>query len=116
MIVAAIRIVAGPDNIEEILEVLASVIGPTRGRPGCIDCRVYQDLEDNNTIVYEERWQNQVRLYRHLRSRLYTHVLAVIDMSAVPPEIQFNTIAESMGMELIKKARKNEEKIDMLYG
>jgi len=104
MIISLIRILAEPDNKEEILEILFSVKGPTEGEPGCISCRMYQDIENEHIIAYEEVWRNRENLFKHIRSDLYRNILAVMDMSSDPPDVRFNTISNSAGMELIKEA------------
>jgi len=104
MIISIIRIVTEPDKRDEILEILFSVKGPTEGKPGCISCRIYQDLENEHIIAYEEVWQNKENLYNHIRSDLYRSILAVLDMSNGPPEVKFSTISSTAGMEQIKIA------------
>jgi len=105
MIISLIRILAEPDNKDEILEILFSVKGPTEGTPGCISCRMYQDLENKHIIAYEEVWRNRENLFKHICSDLYRNILAVMDMSSEPPGVSFSTISNSAGMELIKTAR-----------
>lgn len=86
------------------MEILFSVKGPTEGKTGCASCRIYQDLENEHIITYEEVWQSKKKLYNHIRSDPYRKIFAVMDMSDGPPEVKFSTISSIAGMELIKKA------------
>ena len=104
MIIAMIRIFANSGNINEIIEVLSSVKGQTEGKSGCISCYIHQEVNNENHITYEERWENRDQLNNHICSDLYRKILAAIDMSSQPPEVKFSTISSTEGMELIKTA------------
>jgi len=105
MIISTVKIAASPENRKEILEILFSVKGPSEGATGCISCFIYQDLENEQAITYEEVWQSKKDLDTHLRSDLYRNILAAMDMSSKPPEVRFNTVSTTEGMELVKEAR-----------
>jgi len=102
MIIATIRIAADSSNINEIIEVLSSVKGPTEGKSGCISCLIQEEVNNKNLITYEERWETQEQLNNHICSDLYRKVLAVIDMPSEPPAVNFSTISSTAEMELIK--------------
>ena len=53
----------------------------------------------------EELWMSDEEVKRHLRSDKYRKVLLVIEMAAEPPEIRFDTIIHSSGVETIEQAR-----------
>jgi len=103
MIVSILKIIAEPSNKEGILEILYSVKGPIEAKPGCLNSSVFQDLQDERLIYYKETWQDKANLYKHIRSDLYRNIIAVMDMSSEPPDIKFNTVSNTAGMELIKK-------------
>ena len=84
---------------------LRSLIEPTRVETGCISCGLYKDLHDPSIIVWLEEWKTQHDLERHLRSRQYKKVLAAFDMSSSQPVMQFNTVVETKGMQLIADAK-----------
>jgi len=102
MIVSNIRIATAPHERDKILEILRSVKGPTEVQPGCLGCCIYQDLQNEKTINYEEVWQSEENLENHIRSALYRNILAIIDMSAEPPSITFHTVLNTTGIELIE--------------
>ncbi len=104
MVIATIQIFADSDNINEIIEVLSSVKGPTEGKSGCISCLIHKEVNNENRITYEEKWENQEQLNNHICSDLYRKILAAIDMSSQPPAVKFSTISSTEGMELIKTA------------
>jgi len=105
LITSTIRITASEISDGEIVRVLRSLIEPTRVETGCISCGLYKDLHDPSIIVWLEEWKTQRDLERHLRSRQYKKVLAAFDMSSSQPVMQFNTVVETKGMQLIADAK-----------
>jgi len=89
----------------EALEILGSTIEQTQFEPGCTSCRIYRGLEDARAILLEELWMSDEDMQRHLRSEKYRKILLVVEMAAEPPEIRFDTIAHSTGVEIIEQAR-----------
>ena len=105
MISSTIRLTTTEKSNTEILRLLRSLIEPTRVETGCISCGLYKDLHDSSVIVWVEEWKSQDDLDRHLRSRRYKKILAAFDMSSSQPEMRFNTVVETKGMQLIVDAR-----------
>lgn len=105
MIQATIIMTFSPEKIDETLNILRSIVERTRAETGCISCSVYLDTEDRNTVIFEEKWRSNEDLQRYLRSEEYQKVLLVIEMATVKPEIRFDTITDSSGVETIEKAR-----------
>jgi quinol monooxygenase YgiN len=88
-----------------VLEILSSVAERSRFEPGCMACRVYQDVEVEPVIMLEQLWESREDLERHLRSEEFRKVLLVVEMSLESPEIRFDEISSSTGVETIEKAR-----------
>ena len=55
--------------------------------------------------MLEELWENDADIRHHLGSEAYRQILLVIEMAEEPPEIRFETIAGTSGVETIEKAR-----------
>jgi quinol monooxygenase YgiN len=89
----------------EAMEILGSIAEQIQFEPGSISCRLYRDAHDPRALMLEEIWASENELQRHLRSDRYCKVLLVVEMAAEPPEIRFDTIAHSSGVETIEKAR-----------
>lgn len=106
MIQATIKMNFSPEKIAETLNILRSIVERTRTIAGCISCSVYVDMEDENTIVFEDKWKSNEDLQRYLCSEDYQKVLLVVEMATTKPEIRFDTITDSSGVETIEKARK----------
>jgi quinol monooxygenase YgiN len=89
----------------EALEILGSMIEQTQFEPGCVSCRIYRGVEDARAIMLEELWMSEEDVQHHLRSDKYRKVLLVVEMAAEPPEIRFDIITHSGGVETIEQAR-----------
>ena len=105
MITATLRIRVSKGKKGEVVRLLRSLIGPTRVETGCMSCRLYQDVNDQYAVTWVEQWSSQDDLERHLRTPQYKSILAALDMSDVQPEIRFDTVVETKGMQLIEEAR-----------
>jgi quinol monooxygenase YgiN len=107
MIHSTVRIVTGAEKREEAFEILRSMAERTRVESGCITCRIYRDTQEELSIMLEEIWKDEEDLNRrHLRSDEYRNVLLVMEMAVEQPEIRFETIARTNGIEIIEKARR----------
>ena len=107
MITALLRIPVSEKRKDEITRLLRSLVEPTRVETGCISCRLYQELRDPCVLTWVEEWESRNDLDRHLRSSRFKKILAALDMAEAEPEVRFDTIAETSGMQLIEAARRS---------
>ncbi len=104
MFQATIRMVIPPKKRGEVLQILSSMAERCRFEQGCLSCRVYQDVELEPVLMVEQQWENGEDLDRHLRSEGFRKLLLVVEMSLERPEIRFDEISRSTGVETIEKA------------
>jgi quinol monooxygenase YgiN len=105
MILVTIRMVVRPKKHDEALRILRSTAEWSSMKPGCLSSRIYEDVQEDNVLMFEEIWRNEEDLERHLRSDEYQKVLLALEMALKQPEIRFHTISSSTGIETIEKAR-----------
>ena len=103
---STIRMLVPLNKQSEALDILDSVSAQVQFEPSCISSRIYRGADEVRAIMVEELWANEADILRHLNSDVYHRVLLVIEMAEEPPEIRFDTIAHSSGVETIEKARK----------
>lgn len=108
MIAVQLRLVARPEKRAELLNrVKDDLLGPTRGEPGCIRYRFYQDVENENAFSFVEHWADWESLNAHFRSSHVGELLAVLpDLIAEDPQAYFDEIRESRGLEAVESARR----------
>jgi quinol monooxygenase YgiN len=107
MILATLRAEIPQQKRSEALKILKSMVAPTQAHRDCIFCRISEDTLEENIIQFEEMWSNEEELEGHLRSDEYHRVLLVLEMALKQPEIRFDTITSSTGIETIEKARRH---------
>ena len=105
MIIELLGFAAPPDKHKDLIKVLLSLLGPTEVQPGCVGCRLYQDCSDTNTHYLESRWETSDDLTRHIQSDAYKRLLLLMELGAKAPSIEFFTICEVRGLDLIEAAR-----------
>ncbi len=105
VIVVSLRIVVRTERKEDLIRAMRSMLGPTSVASGCESCRLYQDLANDNAVFWVEEWTDRVDLDRHLRSAGYRTILEALELAEERPEVHFNTIQQSAGIELIAEAR-----------
>lgn len=106
MLRSTIRIFIPAEKQSDALEILTSVSEQTQFEPGCVCSRLYRDVTDSRVTLLEELWLTFEDLQRHLQSEKYRNILLVVEMAAEPPEIRFDTITQTSGVETIEQARK----------
>jgi quinol monooxygenase YgiN len=105
MIIGTVRILPPPDRHADVLEVLQSVQGLVRAQPGCAACDIFDEQGPESAIVLFERWSTEEALEAHLRSDLYRPILGAIELSGSQPEIRFERVSATEGIELVERLR-----------
>ncbi len=105
MILATVRMIIPRAKGNEALKILRTVAEHCKVHSGCLGCHIYADAQEDNVLMFEEMWRSDEDLAQHLRSDEYRKVLLVMEMALKQPEIRFDTIASSVGIETIEKAR-----------
>ena len=105
MILATIRMIIPPKKRDGALKKLRSVVEPCQDDPNCLSCHIYGDLQEKDVLMIEEIWRAEENLDLHLRSDEYRNLLLVLEMALKQPEIRFDTISNSTGIETIEMAR-----------
>jgi quinol monooxygenase YgiN len=83
------RLIAKPGRVEETLEELTVLIGPTRAEDGCIVYELMQNNDDPTDFTFLEEWESDATLDAHLESEHVKHFQSRADeLLAAPPDIR----------------------------
>ena len=104
-LVFRVRLPVLPECRDRVLKSILRLLGPTRAARGCLSCNAYVDIEDQDTVVYQEEWETQDDLDVHLRSDNVKVLLSAMDLAPAAPEVSFDTISATRGIEVIEAAR-----------
>jgi quinol monooxygenase YgiN len=105
MVTATLRVVVPASKRSEALRTLRSLRGPTEAYPACRRYCLYRDADDENRLLLLQEWTTQAALDQYIRSDLYRTILAVMETASEPPEIRFDTLAQTAGVEVVEAAR-----------
>ena len=105
MVVGTLRIQISPERRAGVLQILRSIQGPVSAQPGCAGCHIYEEDDPDSAVVLVERWESEAALEEHIRSETYRRVLGAIELSGKPPEVRFDSVSSTRGMELIERLR-----------
>ena len=90
---------------QNLLGILRSVQGPTGARPHCIACRIYEEDGPDAAVLYVEHWTSDDEFEDHVRSNVYHRILAALELSRAEPEVRFDFVSRTAGLELLEKLR-----------
>ena len=105
MIIASIRMRPVEGRMNSVLRTIRGMLEPMRVQPGCLGVLCSRDIEDENMMILEERWETQKDLDVHLRSDWYRTILLLLEDSGEKPLVEFHQVTGTEGMEQIKKVR-----------
>jgi len=109
MINASVRFTASLEKVQNLRDVLMSVLGQTQAMPECISCRLYQEESNPKSWLLLEEWASEEGLRRHVKSEAYRVVLEAMELSSETPEVKFLMENKVEGFELIESIRSEKE-------
>jgi quinol monooxygenase YgiN len=109
---ASIRIIIPGKKQKEALLILSSLMEQIKFEEGCVSCRLYRDVQEERALMIEEIWTSENEMERHLRSDIFLTALFVVEMATEFPEIRFDVISHSTGIDTIEKARAKPDRPD----
>ncbi len=102
MILSTLRMNVRPEKRSDLLKTMRGMLEPARVERGCLSYRLYEDVEDINTFVLVEEWNTQNDLERHIRTDNHRRLMALMDLLSRQPELRFNTVSHTSGMDFIE--------------
>ena len=104
-ILVTLKMIVRPEKRRDLLETMRGMLEPVRVERGCLSYRLYEDIEDRNIFVLVEEWATQKDLEGHIRTDNQRRILALMDLLSEQPQLRFNTVSHTAGMELIEDVR-----------
>ena len=95
------QIVAPDERRTALLRTLGSMLGPTRVAPGCLDARLYSDLDKRKTLLLVEDWQTREQFDRNLDMAKLNAIVAAIELSSEAPVVRIDTVEREEGVDAL---------------
>jgi quinol monooxygenase YgiN len=105
MYLSMITIYPAPEHEHAVVDVLDSLKGPITANVDCLVCAISVETDGSGAVCYHEKWQSREALRQHLRSDLFGRVLAAMEFSRRPPDVEFYNATEAGGLDLVEQAR-----------
>lgn len=101
--------------MDELVRALNALMNSARAESGLLNCKLYRQVDNENTLCYVEDWQTVNDLEYQIRSNRYTQLLALMETATELPVIEFHTISQTQGLSYLQAVR-NGEKCDDYFG
>jgi quinol monooxygenase YgiN len=105
MVRLIVSLTARTPSAENLLDALRYISTTTRLEDGCLGCSVWAGPD--STLHYVEEWDTEDTMRRRVRSDRFTSVLAVIESASEPPEVRFDFVTRTRGLDYVAEIRQN---------
>ena len=112
MIILTISVNAQSGKRTELLSTCRLIIDQTRQEKGCLSCRLFQDINNENLINLEETWEHRSNLDDYFRSDIFSALLGAVKLLGETHEIRINDVSQTEGLEAVQMARSKESTSD----
>jgi quinol monooxygenase YgiN len=90
VIVFSLQIVAPDERRVALLRALGAMLGPTRVAPGCLDARLYSDLDRLRTLFFVEDWESREQFEVNLGAAKLNAIVSVIELCSEAPVVRLD--------------------------
>ena len=101
-----IDIRARNSKFQELYQTLQALIPMIREEKGCLDCHIYQDMEDEEALSLGFHWKSLADLEKYMQTNSAGALLGAIDMLAETSKICFEPNSPLEGLDSLKRMRK----------
>jgi len=91
-----------PERRSDLLETMRGMLEPARVERGCLSHHLYEDVENRNAFVLLEEWATQEDLEKHISTDNQRRLLSLMDLLREQPELRFDTVSHTAGMDLME--------------
>jgi quinol monooxygenase YgiN len=102
VVLVTLKMIVQPERRNDLLGTMRGMLEPARVERGCLSYRLYEDVENRNAFVLLEEWATQEDLERHISKDNQRRLLALMDLLSEKPELRFNTVSHTAGMDLME--------------
>jgi quinol monooxygenase YgiN len=106
------QIVPSDQHRTALLRTLGSMLGPTRVAPGCLDARLYLDLDKPQALLFVEEWETRQQFERNLDPDTLRTIVAAIELSSEAPVVHVDTVERQEGVDTLELHRSGISDVD----
>lgn len=101
LIVFSLQVVAPDERRTALLRALGALLGPTRVAPGCLDARLYSDLDGRRTLLFVEDWESREQFERNLDTAKLNAIVSAIELCSEAPVVRLDAVERAEGMDVL---------------
>lgn len=101
-----IEVKAKPEKFHELYQTLQALLPLIRKEKGCLDCRIYRDVDEGEIFFLSVHWDALIHLKHYTRSGNGVALLGAIDLLTENVRVRIGREAPWEGIELLKRMRK----------
>lgn len=99
VIVFSLRVIAPPDKRWALVRSLSGLLAPTRVEPGCLEARLYADIDNANAVILIEEWETREQFEIQLEIDKLKTLIAAIELSSEAPVIHIDAATREEGVD-----------------
>ena len=89
----------------ELLSTCRLIADQTRKEKGCLEFSITMDIDNENIIHVEQRWEHRSFMEIHFCSDLFSALIGAVQVLGESYEIRINQSTRTEGMEAVKAAQ-----------
>jgi len=105
MIIVMITMKPLMEKRTEMMQTLLSMIEPAGAEKGCLNYKVFCDIEEKTVFNLIEEWETREDLDRHIRSERFGVLLGTKSLLTKPMKMKIHTVSLSEGVEVVNALR-----------
>lgn len=105
MVHLSLDMLVRPEQTREIVGALGALVRRARHDRGCLHADLCQVVDQPSRLFVRSEWNDEVALKRYVRSPDFTQLLAILDMAAEPPALEFTLGGTTRGLDYVAEIR-----------
>jgi len=101
-----IEVRARPEKFNELYQTLQALLPTMRKENGCLESRIYRDLEDGEVFFLSMQWEGAAIFENYMRSTGGSALLGAVDLLSKAVRVRMGGDNPWDGIEVLKRMRK----------
>jgi len=110
LVTLTILVIARPNNRRELLSACRLIAEQVRTEAGALDCRLSQDVDNENAIIIETTWKRRAHLDDHLCTGIFSALLGAVKLLGESHNVQISDGHKTGGVEAVEAVRQKKHK------
>ena len=105
MIELRVRLPTRPGETASVGQALTTLTVSAQADRRCVRAQIAADVEDPDTLIYEEEWLDEQSLAMRVRSERFNTALSLMENCPAPPVLEFRFLSGVRGLDYVAEVR-----------